>query len=170
MNTKKGYESYETTSINYIENLTEQYNRVTINENELREYKETFDVVHGKKEDIQKHLNTYLCWLMDEQNLSIRYSIFGKRLQCQDVGNRFDIYQKIIEISRQHSGKGGENNHHVRATSGNNSFPKLTVNAQHLWQMSLSYFEYFKDYVPVDLADKLLQIKGRRKSIIHSKK
>ena len=51
------------------------------------------------------------------------------------------------------------------ATSGNNSFPKLTVNAQHLWQMSLSYFEYFKDYVPVDLADKLLQIKGRRKSI-----
>ena len=31
--------------------------------------------------------------------------------------------------------------------------------------MSLSYFEYFKDYVPVDLANKLLQIKGRRKSI-----
>mgnify|MGYP000635263210 FL=1 len=31
--------------------------------------------------------------------------------------------------------------------------------------MSLSYFEYFKNYVPVDLSDKLLQIKRRGESI-----
>ena len=88
MNAKKGHESHEATSINYIENLAEQYNRITSNENELREYKETFDVVHGKKEDIQKHLNSYLCWLMNEQNrrFAIQFSESGCSVRILEIG------------------------------------------------------------------------------------
>ena len=110
MNTKKGKGDVGSIDVGSFQIMMQQFKNISKEYKDFKICKDTFDLINGKPVNTQKHLKKYVCWLIDQQNISFHTSIFGKRLQCQDIGNRVHIYEKIVEIGRNFSNASNNNN------------------------------------------------------------
>ena len=166
MNTKKGKGDVGSIDVGSFQIMMQQFKNISKEYKDFKICKDTFDLINGKPVNTQKHLKKYVCWLIDQQNISFHTSIFGKRLQCQDIGNRVHIYEKIVEIGRNFSNASNNNNNINNIGEeddsldlNDNTTPVLTVNGQRLWNIVLVYMEYFKDYLPIKLVNKINALK-----------